>query len=503
MDTGIVEYNSGGWRSFGTTSNGVVTKELLPIKYTFRLTYNGATVSKAQNIDSNATIVFQTIPTTVKLQTSTGTPLDTGIVQFDASGWKNFGTTLNGVVTKELLPTKYNFRMTYNGAAVTKSQSLDSNATVVFHTIPAIVQLQTSTGAPLDTGIVEYNSGGWRSFGTTLNGVITKELLSVKYTFRITYNSATISKAQNIDSNSTVVFQTIPVQVQLQTSAGLPLDTGYVQYNSGGWRPFGTTSNGVVSSELLPTKYNFRITYNSATVSKAQNVDSNSTVIFQTIPIRVQLQSSIGNPLDTGTVQYNSGGWKDFGTTFNGIATKELLPGTYNFKMTYAFSSMQKKQNTDSSSTIIFQTVNTIVQLQNSKGLPLDTGTVQYNSGGWKPFGNTTNGIASKELLANQYNFRMTYAYINNDKTQSLDSSATVNFSTVLCTVHVTNSSGQAVNNAIVTYSSGKPFGTTVSGITTKELLPASITFKAQSGKTTQTKTQDISTNPVVEIVLP
>ena len=308
LDTGIVQYNASGWQDFGTTLNGVVTKELLPIKYTFRLTYNGATVSKAQNIDSNATVVFQTIPTSVHLQTSAGVPLDTGIVQYNAGGWQNYGVTSNGIASKELLPTKYNFRMTYNGATVTKSQSLDSNSTVVFQTVPAIVKLQTSTGTPLDTGIVQFNDSGWKNFGTTLNGAVTKELLPTKYNFRITYNGATVSKTQSIDSNATVIFQTVKTLVQFNNSKGNPLDTGIVQFNSGGWLNFGSTLNGVVSKELLPVKYTFRLTYNGSSVSIAQSIDSNATVVFSTVLCMVSVTNTAGSLLNNATVSYNAGG---------------------------------------------------------------------------------------------------------------------------------------------------------------------------------------------------
>jgi hypothetical protein len=338
------------WQNFGTTSNGVVTNELLPVKYIFRLTYNGATVSKAQNIDSNTTVVFQTIPTTVQLQTSTGAPLDTGIVQYNANGpvgagWQNYGITSNGVVSKELLPTKYTFRMTYDGAAITKAQSLDSNATVIFQTVPANVQLQTSTGVPLDTGIVQFNAGGligagWKNFGTTANGVVTKELLPTKYTFRMTYNGATVSHAQSIDSSATVVFQTVKTLVQFNNSQGIPIDTGIVQFNSGGpvgagWQNYGNTSNGVVAKELLPVKYTFRLTYCGSTVSIAQNVDSNATILFSTVLCTVSVTNSSGGLLNNAIVSYNASGWKVIGTTASGIVTKEFLPAKIQFRAAY------------------------------------------------------------------------------------------------------------------------------------------------------------------------
>ncbi len=515
IDTGIVQYYAGAWRDFGTTSNGITTKELLPVRYTFRLTYNSASINKAQNIGTNAVVVFQTIPAKVQLQTSTGTPLDTGTVQYysggpNGVGWKDFGITSQGEVTKELLPRKYTFRIYYNNASDQKAQNIDSNAVVVFQTVNASVELRDSQNALLDTGTVQYyaagsNGAGWKDFGITSNGVVQKELLPARYNFRMTYNSARKTKKQNLDSNTVVVFQTSNISVELRNSQGALIDTGIVQYYSSGWKNFGVTENGIVSKELLPVKYTFRMTYGYANNRKAQNTDSNAVVTFKTTNAVVQLRNSQGILIDTGIVQYNASGWKDFGTTVNGIASKELLPKNYTFRMTYAYASKNKQQDIGANSTVIFQTVNAIVQLLNSQGNSIDTGIVQYNAGGWKDFGTTTNGIAYKELLAKNYNFRMTYKSINNTKAQNLDSSNTVSFPTVLCNVRVTNSSGKLLDDAIVTYykSGWKPFGTTINGITSSELLPANITFRVQYGSTRQQKAQDIRLNPDVEFSLP
>ena len=278
LDTGVVQYNAGGWKDFGTTSNGVVTKELLPIKYAFRLTYNGATISKSQNIDSSATVVFQTVPANVQLQTSTGSALDTGIVQYYAGAWKDFGITSNGVVTKELLPAKHTFRITYNGATISKAQNIDSNATVIFQTVKTLVQFNNSKGNPIDTGIVQFNSGGWKDFGSTLNGSTIKELLPAKYTFRLTYNGATISKAQNLDSNATVVFSTVLCTVSVTNSSGNPLNNATVSYNASGWKVIGTTANGIITKELLPAKIQFRAAYGTKQQSVTQDVSVNPLI---------------------------------------------------------------------------------------------------------------------------------------------------------------------------------------------------------------------------------
>ncbi|MGA3286545.1 MAG: hypothetical protein ABSD46_03870 [Bacteroidota bacterium] len=506
LANGTLQYRDSTWKDVTNNNDGTFTITTTRKKISLRMTYEYGTQTKSNvPVKNDTTIIFQTKNVTADLQTSSGNPLDTGIVQYNAGGWKDFGATTNGVVTKELLPIKYTFKMTYNNASIEKKQNIDSNAVVLFQTVNASVQLKNSSGNFIDQGVVQYNAGGWKDFGITSNGNVQKELLPAKYNFKMTYASASKNQAQDLDSNTIVVFQTSNVSVQLKNGQGLPLDTGVVQYNAGGWKDFGTTVNGITNKELLPVKYTFRITYGYANNEKAQNTDSNVVVTFQTVNAVVQLQNSQGSLMDTGIVQYNAGGWKNFGTTTSGMASKELLANKYNFRMTYAFANKDKQQDIGTNPIIVFQTINTIVQLQNSQGSPLDTGTVQYNAGGWKNFGTTTNGIASKQLLANQYNFRMTYASINNDKTQNLDSSNIVNFSTVLCIVRVTNSSGQLVSNAIVTYNASgwKTFGTTVNGIATKELLPANITFRVQSGKTKQDKAQDITTNPNVEFSLP
>ena len=160
---------------------------------------------------------------TVKLLSSTGLPLTTGTLQYKDSTWENATNNNDGTFTIITNRNKLSLRMTYAGGTQTKSNvTIKNDTTIIFQTKNVSVNLQTSQGTPLDTGIVQYNAGGpngasWQDFGTTSNGVVTKELLPVKYNFRMTYNGATVTKAQNIDSSATVVFQTIPTSAQLQT----------------------------------------------------------------------------------------------------------------------------------------------------------------------------------------------------------------------------------------------------------------------------------------------
>jgi hypothetical protein len=267
--------------------------------------------------------------------------------------------------------------MNYAFARQEKAQNIASNPTVVFQTISATVQLKDSTGVLMDTGTVQYYSGGWRDIGTTSGGQVTKELLPLTYTFSMTYAFARQEKSQNIATDRTVVFQTKLVTVQLKDSTGALMDTGTVQYYSGGWRDIGSTSSGQVTKELLPLSYTFSMTYGFARQEKSQNVATNPTVVFQTTKVTIELRDSASGLIDTGTVQYYSGGWRDIGTTLGGQVTKELLPLTYTFSMTYGFARQEKSQNITTNSTVVFQ----------MGRIHSDSGTcTQYYSGGWRAF---------------------------------------------------------------------------------------------------------------------
>ena len=363
-----------------------------------------------------------------QLVNSTGTLLTTGSLQYYDSSWKDATNNNDGTFSISTTLTSVSLRMTYEGGSQQKNNIPVGPDTVVFQTVNTQVKLQNSQGALIDTGTVHYYAGSWRTFGTTANGVSTKELLPVSYTFRMTYASGSNDQQQDIGVNPVIIFQTVNAAVQLKNSQGALIDQGTVQYYSNSWKSFGTTSNGIATKELLPNNYTFRMSYASATLDKQQNIGSNPTVVFQTVLASVQLKNSLGNPIDTGRVQYYFSSWKDLGTTVAGVATKELLPVSYTFRMTHETVSNDKVQNIATNSTVPFSTVLCTVTVKNAQAQPVENAMISYYSTVWKQIGPTVGGQVTKELLPANLTLRMTLGSATQNKQQNVGTSALVEF---------------------------------------------------------------------------
>jgi hypothetical protein len=241
LSGGVVKYYSGGWKSFGTTgSDGTVSMALPPGTYNFQISWAGASQQKSQNVGTNPNVVFQTTLVTMKLLANDGVTVLSGGAQYYAGAWKMFGVGTT-TATMELLPLTYNFRISYAGASLQKSQNVATNPTVVFQTTLVTMKLASSTGQELSGG-AQYYASAWKTFGAGTT-TTTVELLPLTYTFKILYGGASQQKSQNVATNANVIFQT----VQVHSDSGK-----CTSYYAGGWRTF------TQDMELLPGSYKFR-----------------------------------------------------------------------------------------------------------------------------------------------------------------------------------------------------------------------------------------------------
>jgi len=222
----------------------------------------------------------------------------------------------------------------------------------------------------------------------------------------------------------------------------------------------------------------------------------------------VNLKNSLGNQIPASNVMYYesaTSGWKDAVNNGDGTFTVITTKPTVSIRMFYEYANQTVHNVTAQNNTYTFTTVNAAVELKNSLGNLIDLGTVQYYAGAWRSFGTTSNGVAYKELLPINYSFRMTYEYVPNDKQQDISVNSTVTFSTVLCTIKVTNLNNQPLAGASSKYYSTawRDIGlTNAEGIITKELLPKNLSFRATYKNVSLDKQQDIGVNSLVEIQL-
>lgn len=284
-----------------------------------------------------------------------------------------------------------------------------------------LVTLTNSQGTQIPASNVKYYDTSWKDAVNNGDGTFTVITTKPTVSVRMFYEGANQTVNNVPAQNNTYTFQTVNAAVQLKNSLGNFIDVGTVQYYAEAWRTFGTTVSGVANKELLPINYSFRMTYEYGNIDKQQDISVNPTVVFQTVNAAVELRNSTGNLIDQGTVQYYGGAWRTFGTTQNGVAYKELLPKSYNFRMTYEYVPLDKQQDLSTNSTVTFSTVLYTVKVTNANNQPLAGANTKYYSVSWRDIGLTNvNGEATKELLPKNLSFRAISGSVSQDKQQDI-----------------------------------------------------------------------------------
>jgi hypothetical protein len=249
-----------------------------------------------------------------------------------------------------------------------------------------------------EEGLAKYYASGWKTIGETVDCLASIELLPLNYKFSMTYGGGTDYRTT---ADPTVTFNTHNVTVELRNEAGqldvLP-EEGLAKYYASGWKTIGETVDGLVSIELLPLSYKFGMTYGGGT--NYQTTDA-ATVTFKTKLVTVSLKDCEDNGIPTGVAKYYASGWKPFGTTdTNGETTKELLPLSYKFSMSYDGATNYITRDIAADPTVKFSA--TKVEI-------ISTETVKYYASGWKTLTGPT------YILPGTYKFKIGDDYYNLD----------------------------------------------------------------------------------------
>ncbi len=104
-------------------------------------------------------------------------------------------------------------------------------------------------------------------------------------------------------------------------------------------------------------------------------------------------------------------------------------------------------------STVEFTTVDTLIKLTDSAGIPLEEGKGKYYGKKWLEIGLTDeNGELHKELLPGKYSFRMEYEGGHQDIKQDVSTDSVVDFQTVDTVIKLTDSSGSGLEGGNIKY---------------------------------------------------
>jgi len=484
----------GYYWNMGNTTNGILALDLLPESYDFSATYNH------YNSKTGATVITgsaQTVGFKTTLVTITGTG-----ISFKGNVDGYFWSFTNSY----MLPGNYVFKI--SGA--------DANLVVSGCTLgykPVIVKLLNSSGAGISGGVVDQYVSSWSNNVANTNAsgialVLFPSTVNNAY-FGMNYaNAKQQLGSYNINTTTTVTFQTKNVVVELRNSANALYNNEGISvgYYASNWNTFGTgtTASGKCNMELLPVNYYFRLTYANQQQQQGSinivSLGANPTITFKTVETILRLKDAAGTGTKEATsLGYYTNNWYTFATGVtngSGIAIMELLPGNYYFRMSYANQSQQKGSMAISTSGYVdFQTVNVTLKLKDAAGTGTKEATsLGYYTNNWHTFATgvtTGSGTAIMELLPGNYYFRMSYANQSQQKgSMAISASGDVDFQTVKVTQHIDDGINPIVGASADYYTNmWYSFGSTdASGNAELELLPGNYYFRINYASYTKQK---------------
>lgn len=87
-------------------------------------------VDKTQDLSANTTVSFQTVLCTIRVKDNQNQPVNNAIVSYYSGAWRQIGNTVNGEITKELLPKSLSFRAKLGTVQKDVTQDLSVNNVV-------------------------------------------------------------------------------------------------------------------------------------------------------------------------------------------------------------------------------------------------------------------------------------------------------------------------------------------------------------------------------------
>lgn len=366
---------------------------------------------------------------------------------------------------------------------------LPANAVAIPEGQEVTATLLSSTGEGLADAKVSYCISSWADAGVTdSEGRITFVVPqgTKTLTVRMAYGGARLDLKQDASQDSTFDFTTQDVAVKLVDSAGNGLQGGAVRYCWSSWADFGATNEtGEAHRELLPGTYTFRMTYEGARIDIKQDITVNPVVVFRTQDTIVRLMDSQGTGLTDGKVRYCWSSWADYGMTGSeGEAHKELLPGTYTFRMDYHGAWLDLKQDTAVNPVVTFNTLKSVVKVTNGEGVPVPNTKIRYSWASWFDYGFTgENGEASRELLPSTYTFRAYLASAYQDLKQNISAEPVFLFQgSPAPAQYALSTAVQPADSGAVTLSPNKTVYTSGDTVTLTPVAATGFAFKGWSG---------------------